>query len=535
MKTSSNRARALPARTLMTAAVAAALTIAGLPAHADLVTGGQELVVSSTTYNDAGFSVGAALPLSTTTLATAGSAFCQNADCSASVWNNSLKVTTGVPGSGANDANFGTSSAISLLSVNANTGHLDGSLDVTALAASQNLKLVTSFASKSELALNVTPDGKSVTFMGYNTTLGKLDISNSNTPGIIEPGNTDTQTATYRGVAQLNVSNKALQYTTSNAYAGNNGRAAVLAANGQYYMAGNAGNGNGSAAVTAATGIQLLTPGNNATTATPGTTELGAYNITQNGYAADKAAKDSNFRGLTVFNNTVYVSKGSGGNGINTVYQVGAAGALPTGTSNPITVLPGFSTALAKPADKTVLHPFGLFFANASTLYVGDEGSGAATDFGASPTTNAGGLQKWSLVSGVWTLDYTLKGSLIGHSYTTSDGAGHALTTTADGLRNLTGRVNGDGTVSIFAVTSTAGSVLGDAGADPNQLVSITDTLANTTAAGAAGEDFTVLQTAALGQALRGVALAPVPEPTTWVLMVGGLLAAVGMGARRRS
>ena len=51
-----------------------------------------------------------------------------------------------------------------------------------------------------------------------------------------------------------------------------------------------------------------------------------------------------------------------------------------------------------------------------------------------------------------------------------------------DGLRNITGRVNRDGTVSIWAITSTV-SGNGDQGADPNKLVLITDKLAATSAA----------------------------------------------------
>ena len=39
-----------------------------------------------------------------------------------------------------------------------------------------------------------------------------------------------------------------------------------------------------------------------------------------------------------------------------------------------------------------------------------------------------------------------------------------------DGLRNITGKVNPNGTVTIWAVTSTV-SGGGDQGADPNQLV----------------------------------------------------------------
>jgi hypothetical protein len=78
----------------------------------------------------------------------------------------------------------------------------------------------------------------------------------------------------------------------------------------------------------------------------------------------------------------------------------------------------------------------------------------------------------------------------------------------ADGLRNITGRVNGDGTVTIWAITSTV-SGSGDQGADPNSLVSITDTLANTTAAGAASEKFRTLRTAGYAEVLRGVSFGP--------------------------
>ena len=68
--------------------------------------------------------------------------------------------------------------------------------------------------------------------------------------------------------------------------------------------------------------------------------------------------------------------------------------------------------------------------------------------------------------------------------------------------------MNSNGTVTIYAVTSTV-SANGDQGADPNKLVSITDTLANTTAAGAATETFTTLRTAVAGEVLRGISFAP--------------------------
>jgi hypothetical protein len=417
-------------------------------------------------------------------------------------------------------------------------------------------QMVTSFSSKSELALNFSTDNRSLTLMGYVAGTNQLDVSNSNTPGIIEPGNPVTTPAKFRAVYQLDSNGNAL-LTTTNAYPGNNPRAAIYdKPDNQYLAAGNAGNGNGSAAVTAATGVQIITPGQNASANTPGTTKVGNFNITQYGYKPDKSAKDNNYRGETIFNDTLYVTKGSGGNGINTVYQVGSSGTLPTSAGNPgntpITILPGFPTGLAK-ADTfangtaTLFFPFGIWFANATTLYVGDEGDGSNS--GADiPTANPhAGLEKWSLVNGTWQLDYTLQNGLqLGVPYTPAGyptginkttaqggegGTGKDWQIETDGIRNITGKVNGDGTVTLYGITSTV-SGSGDQGADPNRLVAITDTLSDTTAA---NEEFTTLYSAKNEEVLRGVAFDVLPEPGTWAMLLlgGGVLGASAWRARR--
>lgn len=137
---------------------------------------------------------------------------------------------------------------------------------------------------------------------------------------------------------------------------------------------------------------------------TPGTpTPLASFSVTQLGAKADKVGKDDNFRGLTVFNNVVYFTKGSGSNGVNTVYFVDTTGkACPSGgvgvpvagaklpssplaydaatltTSglpNNVCVLAGFPATPNKTAT-TLSYPFGLWFADANTLYVADEGDG---------------------------------------------------------------------------------------------------------------------------------------------------------------
>ena len=82
-------------------------------------------------------------------------------------------------------------------------------------------------------------------------------------------------------------------------------------------MAGNAGNGievPQPVGVFISTGAQMLTPevkpevAQNPGTLTP---------IAQLGDKLDQIGKDTNFRGLTIFDNVRYYTTGSGGNGIN--------------------------------------------------------------------------------------------------------------------------------------------------------------------------------------------------------------------------
>jgi hypothetical protein len=399
-------------------------------------------------------------------------------------------------------------------------------------------QVVTSFPSKSELALNPSTDGKHVTFMGYVAPVNTLDVSNSNTPGHFDPTN-PVGTSYRRAVVQFDPANfdGGVTVTPVNAYSGNNGRAATLdAGNNQYLMVGNAGNGSclEPDTIIKNTGVQLVAVGGGPETMVvglPRTTGINAsvkapcvtanqpvqtvcqygftiFDLTPPPSKADKCGKDDNFRGMTIFNNTLYVTKGSGGNGVNTVYKVGADGTLPTATTaatTAITILPGFPTTLAS-SSTGVSFPFGIWFANASTLYVADEGDGK---LGENPSLNpTAGLQKWVLQNGAWVKVYTLTNGLnLGVPYAVP-GLDPSLNPTTDGLRNLTGRVNGDGTVTLFAITSTV-SASGDQGADPNRLVSITDTIANTDPAHAGSESFSTLKTAAFGEVLRGVAWVP--------------------------
>jgi hypothetical protein len=407
---------------------------------------------------------------------------------------------------------------------------------------------VTSFSSKSELALNLSTDGRYVTFMGYVAKPGSLDVSNANTPGVIDPTN-PVPGAYYRVVAQLDAQG-GLRFTETNAYSGDNGRAAILNdsdGDNVYYMAGNAGNGSAPEpdGVILGAGAQIATPASEPESAQqPGApTPVGSFNVTQLGDQADKIGKDTNFRGLAIFDNVVYYTKGSGGNGVNSVYFIDTTGkACPDGVGLPqpgaalpaspiaydpsllqtegvtpynMCILEGFPTALKS----TTSFPFGLWFANPDTLYVADEGNGdntystATGTYTGSAAQTTAGLQKWVFNGMSWNLAYTLAAGLnLGvpyavPGYPTGDNAATGLpwAPATDGLRNITGRVNPNGTVTIYAITSTV-SGGGDQGADPNQLVAITDNLAATTLP---AESFHTVVPAGFGEVLRGVSFTP--------------------------
>ena len=474
------------------------------------------------------------------------------------VWNNA-----------ATDPDFGVSSPIVLWDLNGD-GHLLGKLHVP------SNEIVTSFtAPNPELALNRSSDGKSLTFMGYrggpgcptltlttatniitqdttNTNVGPtsptaanlIDVSASSTPGLCDPTDAavasyigaTSPTAYYRSIAEVDAQGH-IWYTDGDAYSGDNSRAVMKADNWLYYSAGNDNNGGLKAKtflttflgydLSHSTGAELFVPG--ATPLAPPANNMISYFISVTG---DKPGKDTNFRGLTIFNDTLYVSKGSGGNGINTVYQLGTAGVLPTIANAPVgglitepyTILTGFPNTAASTASPGGAYPFGMWFANSTTLYVCDEGDLVDTpdqtidgqvNVADAGTLATAGLQKWVLTtpamgSPTWVREYVIQNGLnLGVPYGVENYPA-SIEPATGGCRNITGVVNHDGTATIYAITSTI-STNGDNGADPNKLVKVSDQISATQLATSGDLDkFETIRSARAGQAFRGVALAPV-------------------------
>jgi hypothetical protein len=453
------------------------------------------------------------------------------------------------------DSSFGITSRIFLDQLT-REGHLLNTLEVPNSLdkgiRSTSDQMVTSFSSKSELALHLSTDRRRLTFMGYVAPVNALDVSNSNTPGAVDPTNPVGEEF-FRAVASIGADGR-FRFTETSAYSGNNGRAAILndTTGDFFYTAGNAGNGANPQpdGVILGAGTQFIDAlREQESKQDPGTpTPLASFSVTQLGQKADKIGKDDNFRGITIFNNVVYLTKGSGSNGVNTVYFVDTTGtACPKGVGLPASnaqlptsalsydlstlqtaglpsnmcILAGFPTALARTANP-VAFPFALWFANATTLYVADEGDGSGGPdlytHAAAQTT--AGLQKWVFDAPTqsWKLAYTLTSGLqLGlpynvPGYPTGVNAATNLpwAPATDGLRNLEGSVE-HGKVTLWAITSTV-SGGGDQGADPNRLVMIEDSLSNTDPAVAAQEQFHTLRQAGFGEVLRGVSLTPGTE-----------------------
>jgi hypothetical protein len=279
----------------------------------------------------------------------------------------------------------------------------------------------------------------------------------------------------------------------------------------------------------------------------------GVFYSTLGATTATPVDNSTDTRALAISNNTLYVSRdqnppGSGSQNFTNVSSLtGPGGSLPTSSAGLTTthIIPpasplssggnngsiNLTAALANGVNNSrigsfvYLSPEQYFFANPTTLYVADSGQPK----NGNPDKAAlgeGGLQKWSLVSGTWTLDYDLVSGLNLVDNATAN-ANNPTASGVTGLFGLTAEIVGNN-VELFATSYGLNEL------SPSYLYEITDNLSDMTISQASGEGFNILYSADSDVSIRGVAFAPTPLPGTLPLFAFGMCA-FGLVARRRT
>ncbi|MFN9757068.1 MAG: DUF3616 domain-containing protein, partial [Planctomycetota bacterium] len=274
--------------------------------------------------------------------------------------------------------------------------------------AGANRRLTDSGTATSNGFVTQSADGRFLVAAGYDAAPGTAAVTGS------------ASATVQRVIARIGLDGVVDTSTALvDAYTGNNFRGACSVDGGQFWTSG--------------TG----------TTPTPGVRYVAALGATT---SVQLSTTVTNIRCVDLARGQLYCSSASGA--FQGVSAVGAG--LPTTSGQTITLLPGFPTATGPSS-------YDFFFADANTLYVADDRA-----------TAAGGIQKWALAGGTWTLAYTL-----------SPG-------TNVGCRGLSGTVD-NGVVTLYATTTAALA----------QVVRVVD--------GGATSAFTTLLTAATNTALRDV------------------------------
>jgi DNA/RNA endonuclease G (NUC1) len=244
-------------------------------------------------------------------------------------------------------------------------------------------------------------------------------------------------------------------------------------------------------------------------------TTLGSSSATAiTGGTANSNTIAQDVRDVQIVGGQLYASidtkEGSGSNR-DYIGTLGPAGAPPTAVVGAPVRLPGFgnnggtgkftvtaatTNGVNSAGQEINLSPVNYFFATPTTLYVADSGfpkNDSATNDSNGVTLGNGGLQKWVLNSGTWSLQYTL-GLQNGLPLVANSSAAGVT-----GLYGLTGKVVG-GEVLLYATAYSIQDL------EPTYLFGFTDVLA---AATNPGTSFTQLAAAPSDSKFKGVAFAP--------------------------
>jgi hypothetical protein len=405
-----------------------------------------------------------------------------------------------------------------------------GALVLPQTANGANAAISGEYGSASEGILQQSVNGKFLTIMGYGVNAATFNSALLATYGTKALGQTTSlsgqSVTTVPRVVALIGANGSVDTTTAitGIFNTNNPRSVATVDGSAFYVSGQA-----SSKTDPTQGVFYALKGATTATAIDTTTDTRVVSIVNNGTGNTLyVSRDYNPPGSGLQNNTnVDRLTGPGGGlptssaGLTDTHITPPASPLSSGVNNgSINLTAGLANGVnnARIGSFVYLSPEQFFFADATTLYVADSGqpkNGNANK----AALGEGGLQKWTLNNGTWTLDYDLvKGlSLVNNA------TANANTPTAPGvtgLFGLTGKVV-NGQVELFATSYGLNEL------SPSFLYDITDTLSFTTIAQANAESFTALYSSASGELIRGVAFAPTPLPSTWLMLLSGF---VGLG-----
>jgi len=413
-----------------------------------------------------------------------------------------------------------------------------GTLALPQTTVGANSAISGEYGSASEGILQQSVNGQYLTIMGYGVNAAAFNSAPLTTYGTSALGQTTSLTAAQQTGTPVTTVPRVValigadgSVNTSTALTGvfnqNNPRSAVTVDGTSFYVSG-----QGASKTDPTQGVFYAPLG--ATTAT----------------AIDNS---TDTRSVSIYNNTLYVSRDynppkSGNQNFTNISSLVGPNGLPTsstglttthitppaspfsagGNNGSITLTPGTQNGVndSRLGSFVYLSPEQYFFANSTTLYVADSGQPKNGSVNAA-ALGEGGLQKWSLVNGAWTLDYDLVAGL----NLVNNANANSNTPTASGvtgLFGLTGEVV-NGQVELFATSYGLNEL------SPSYLYEITDTLSDTTIAEAGVEAFQTLYSAPDDTSIRGVAFAPevTPIPATWSMMLLGLGVLGFIGYRR--
>ncbi|MEN9570520.1 MAG: hypothetical protein RL172_1751 [Bacteroidota bacterium] len=308
------------------------------------------------------------------------------------------------------------------------TGNFVRSVPMPVATAGNNKRLIGSGTANSEGQLSLSSDKKFLLLAGYDTIPDPARANIINAPSAI----------VNRSIAVIGADGS-VDVTTAlaDAYSANNIRGVASTNGTDIWLAGTG--------TTGTNGVRYTTKG-----------------AASSSFVSSTVAPTvTNIRDVNIFNNQLYITTGSGA--FKAISTVGTG--TPADTGQIVTVLNGMPNTTANGPDP---YAFDIKPGTGDVAYVADARS----------KSNGGGVQKWVLSAGTWSLAYTLDSNL------------------TTGLRNLV--VDWSGNTPVIYATTGESYMKNMPG---NKIVSVAD--ADSVSA------FTVLATADVNYMFRGIEFAP--------------------------